>query len=94
MNALTLAALRVLSAQAKEARLALVAPRPLDVGLAAALTALHAEGRVGVAVAHAPILRAIRVAVARCGTDRLGRGVIRVCVGMLCWNIILHCLLV
>lgn len=67
---LTLAALRVVSAQAKEASLTLVAARPLDVGLATALTSQHAEGRVGVAVAHASILRTVWVAVTSYGTDR------------------------
>lgn len=68
---LTLAALRVVGAQAEEAGLALVAARALDVGLATALTAHRAKGGVGVAVAHPSILRAIGVAVTSCGTDGL-----------------------
>lgn len=67
---LTLAALRVVSTQAKKARLTLVAAWPLHVALATALTSHHAEGRVRVAVAHPSILRTVRVAVTRCGTYR------------------------
>lgn len=67
---LTLAALRVLGAQAEEAGLALVAARPLYIGLAAALASHHAEGRFCVAVAHASILGTIWVTVTGYGTDR------------------------
>lgn len=67
---LTLAALRVVSAQAKKARLTLVAARPLDVALATALSSHHAEGRVRVAVAHPSVLRTVWVAVTGCGTYR------------------------
>lgn len=67
---LTLAALRVVSTQAKKARLALVAARPLDVALATALTPHHAEGGVRVAVTHPSILRTVGVAVTGCGTYR------------------------
>lgn len=69
MRLLTLAALRIVGAQAEEARLTLVTARPLDVGLAPTLTPQHAEGGVGVAVAHPSILRPVWVAVASCGTD-------------------------
>lgn len=69
MCVLTLAALRVFSTQAKEAAFTLVATRPLNVGLAATLTSHHAEGGVGVAVAHPPILRTIWVTVTSCGTE-------------------------
>lgn len=65
---LTLAALRVVSAQSKKAGLTLVAARPLDIGLAAALTSNHAKGRVRVAVAHPSVLGAIWVAVTSCRT--------------------------
>lgn len=67
---LTLAALRVVGAEAEEARLALVTAWPLHVGLAAALTGHHAQGGFGVAVAHPAVLRAVRVAVASCRTRR------------------------
>lgn len=67
---LTLAALRVVSTQAEKAGLTLVAARPFDIGLATALTSHHAEGGVGVAIAHPSILRTIWVAVTSWGTDR------------------------
>lgn len=67
---LTLAALRIVSAQAKEARLTLVTARPLNIDLATALTSNHAEGRVGVAIAHPSILRPIWVTVTSYGTDK------------------------
>lgn len=62
-SVLTLAALRIVSAQAEKAGLTLVAAWPLDIGLATALTSHHAEGRVRVAVAHPSILGTIWVAV-------------------------------
>lgn len=61
---LTLAALRVVGAQAEEAGLALVAARPFHVGLAAALTGHHPQRGFGVAVAHPAVLGAVRVTVA------------------------------
>lgn len=64
-----MAALRVVSAQAEVAGLTLVAAWPLDIGLATALTSHHAEGRVGVAVAHPSILRTIWVAVTSYGAS-------------------------
>jgi len=68
-SVLTLAALRVVRAQAKEASFALVAARPFDVSLAAALTCHHAKRRVGVAVTHPSILRTIRITITSCGAD-------------------------
>lgn len=67
---LTLAALRVVGAEAEEARLALVTAWPFHVGLAAALTGHHAQGGFGVAVAHPTVLRAVWVAIASCRTHR------------------------
>lgn len=62
-DTLTLAALRVVRTQAEEARLTLVAARPLYIGLAAALTSQHAQRGVHVAVAHPSVLRTVWVAV-------------------------------
>lgn len=70
-NVLTLAALRVVSAEAKEAGFTLVATRALNIGLATTLTSHHAEGSVGVAVTHPTILRSIRVAVTSYGTGKV-----------------------